>query len=175
MKQEDWYLWQEEMQKCVPISSNKVITKTKIEIKDKLNENKSTEFKTNYDEINSPKINTNFHLKKNITLGLDANSDKKLRTGNYPIDLILDFHGLTLDQAFDSLIYNIENAYNRGLRCLLVITGKGNRTPAGKTSIKDSIEKWLKIEKISNKIIKYIDADVKHGGTGSLYILLKKH
>lgn len=173
MRKEDWSLWHEEMQKCIPISSNKVIAKQikKIEINnhDELSKN------NNYDITVKTTINNDFKLKKNTTQGLDANSDKKLRTGNYPIDLTIDFHGLTLDQAFDSFIYNIENSYNQGLRCLLVITGKGNRTPFGRVSIKESIEKWIKIEKISNKIIKYVDANVKHGGSGSLYVLLKKH
>lgn len=114
-----------------------------------------------------------YKIEKNKTKGIDANTDKKLRLGKINIDMKIDFHGLTLDEALNSLIRNINFAYDNNFKCLLVITGKGRGTPEGKDSIKSMIEKWLAIPEISNKIIKYTDAQQKDGGTGALYILLK--
>ncbi|MDR1494843.1 MAG: Smr/MutS family protein [Rickettsiales bacterium] len=114
-------------------------------------------------------------LEKNESLGIDRRADRKLRAGKIKIDRKIDFHGLTLDEAFDSLVYNLVQAQEAGLRCVLVITGKGKNTEPGRISIKSQIGNWLKIPILASKIIKYIDATSRHGGTGALYILLKRN
>ena len=114
-----------------------------------------------------------YELKKNETKGIDNNTDRRFRLGKLPIDMKIDFHGLTLDEALNSLIKNVNYAYNNHYKCLLIITGKGRGTPDGKDSIKSMIERWLALPELSSKIIKYTDAQQKDGGTGALYILLK--
>lgn len=118
-------------------------------------------------------LNNNYIIKKNESLGIDKNLDKKLKTGQINIDIKVDFHGLTLDEAFDSLIKVVNYAYNNYLKCILVITGKGYGTQNGRCSIKSQFEHWMTHYEISNKVIKYVDANAKDGGSGAVYILLK--
>ncbi len=121
--------------------------------------------------IHSKNINSDYIIKKNSTLGIDRNSDKKLSRGEYKIDYRLDLHGETLETAYNKVKSLFELALLNEYRCLLIITGKGLRS--NNITIKESIVKWFKEPFFSNNIIKYIDANKKDGGSGALYILLK--
>lgn len=115
----------------------------------------------------------NFILNKNSTLGIDRNSDKKLSSGKYNIDYKLDLHGETLDSAYNKVKLLFEKAELNNYRCLLIITGKGLHSQ--NTTIKSSIVQWFKEPYFSNRIIKYTDAHIKDGGSGALYVLLRKN
>src|SRR5579872_4233390 len=56
--------------------------------------------------------------------GIDSNTAERFRKGHYPIDATLDLHGLTHDKAQAELYRFLGAQYERGSRCLLVITGK---------------------------------------------------
>lgn len=114
----------------------------------------------------------NIVIGKNETLGIDGRSDKKLRVGKYHIDYTLDLHGFTLDEAYLKVKQTFEIAISKNYRCLLIITGKGLHSQS--KTIKISLEEWLKEPFFSNKIIKWTDAQQKDGGTGAVYVLLKK-
>jgi DNA-nicking Smr family endonuclease len=107
-------------------------------------------------------------------LGIDANTDKRLRTGKIKIDKTVDFHGKTLNEAFDLLKETINYGYECGLRCILFITGKGKRNVDGANTIKKSFVSWLKNPEIVGKIIKYAPATQKDGGNGAMYVLLRR-
>jgi DNA-nicking Smr family endonuclease len=107
-------------------------------------------------------------------LGIDANTDKKLKAGKIKIDRRVDFHGMKLDEAFDLLVDVINRGYECGLRCILFITGKGRGSVNGKDTIKKSIIYWLKSPEIVGKIIKYTEATQTDGGSGALYVLLRR-
>ena len=112
-----------------------------------------------------------FLLEKGSTLGIDKLSDKKLRAGEFKIDYRLDLHGMTLTEAYERLKNLFEFAESRNLRCLLIITGKGLHSKD--KTIKTSITDWFAEPYFSNRIIKYVDAHKKHGGSGALYVLLR--
>lgn len=169
MNQNDWA---GEIKNCKKFHNNRVKRDTNYNFNFETQKNEKFEW-NNYEF----KFNHEFNYKisKNESFGIDKNSDKKLKSGKLKIDLKLDFHGLTFSEAFDLLLYSIDRAYNQGFRCLLVVTGKGKNTKQGKDSIKSQISKWLQHPNISSKIIKYVDANIKHGGTGAIYILLKRN
>ncbi len=112
-----------------------------------------------------------FLLDKGISLGIDKNSDKKLSKGKFKIDYRLDLHGMTLDQAYEKLKFLFELSENKNFKCLLIITGKGLHSKD--KTIKSSIIEWFAEPRFANKIIKYVDAHVKDGGSGALYVLLR--
>lgn len=174
----DLDLWENEKLKCKKLNINKkkddiFDTNTTKELFKNLNKNKEDPIWI--DEDKDIKFN-NFSLKKGESLGIDRNTDKKLRLGKYPIDKTIDFHGLTLNQAFDSLLFNINDSYYKNLRCLLIITGKGKKSlDQNRNTIRFSFEKWMKHDNISSKVIKYVNAMPKDGGDGAFYILLKNN
>ena len=120
-------------------------------------------------------LNYDYVLKKNESLGIDRKLDKKFKNGNFVADIKIDFHGLKLDEAFNYLIDTIKYAYEKGLKFVLVITGKGYGTKSGKDSIKSQIEHWMTHPYISSRVIKYVDAQKKDGGTGAIYVLVKSN
>ena len=167
--------WLSEIKNCKKINKNIVIKNSATIVTNNLMEKLNNKNNNIYKEeiIYNYDYEYNYKLEKNKSLGIDRNTDKKLKAGKIKIDLKLDFHGLTLEEAFDSLLKNIEKAYNSGLKLILVITGKGKGTKEGKESIKNLIEKWMKHPVISSRIIKYVDAQQKDGGAGAIYVLLK--
>ncbi|MBR2141049.1 MAG: Smr/MutS family protein [Rickettsiales bacterium] len=134
---------------------------------------KHQEFGVKDNEIKQ--INCDKVIKKGESLGIDRGLDKKLKNGDFSIDLKVDFHGMTLDEAFEHLIYVVNYAYNNGLRFLLLITGKGSGTKDGRETIKSMMEHWFIHKDIVGKVIKYVDAKHKDGGTGALYVLIKRN
>ena len=166
--------WFKENGGCKKIAYNKNTYKNTAETTEKLFENIRN---NRVQEVFTPTtINNNpTFLNKNETLGLDRKNNKKLKRGEMDIDFRIDFHGFRKDEAFDYLIQKINFAYNQGFRCILVVTGKGLNTKEGELSIKDSIGDWLKHYLIADKLIKYTDASQKDGGTGAIYVLLKRN
>lgn len=116
--------------------------------------------------------NGDFVMKKGATLGIDGLSDRKLSRGEYKIDYKLDLHGLTLDEAYNKIRWLFEKAYLEKYRCLLIVTGKGLHSKD--KTIKSSLEDWFREPFFANRIIKYVDAHLSHGGGGAVYVLLRK-
>ncbi len=58
---------------------------------------------------------------------LDARTELRLKRGKMPIEGRLDLHGYNQEQAHVMLKEFLLAAHVRGKRCLLVITGKGQR------------------------------------------------
>ena len=114
---------------------------------------------------------SDFVLEKGKSLGIDRMSDRKLSQGKFKIDYRLDLHGSTLEQAYGKIKNLFERADLNNYKCLLIITGKGLHSTD--RTIKNSISDWFKEPYFSSRIIKYIDANATHGGSGAIYVLLK--
>src|SRR5690606_37704876 len=91
--------------------------------------------------------------------GVDANTADRFRKGKYAIDATLDLHGMTREKAHRSLLTFIESHWNRGSRCLLVITGKGLRTtgedgqPRG--VLREALPEWLAGENMGRMVLAF--------------------
>jgi DNA-nicking Smr family endonuclease len=113
---------------------------------------------------------------------IDRATAEKLRKGQIPIDARIDLHGLYQIQARDALLAFIESAYHQNLRCLLVITGKGklileDQKYADENApgvIKRNFKNWLAQEPYASMVLKIQGAQIKDGGAGAYYILLRK-
>lgn len=170
---EDLEKWHEFKKKCIKttnFNSKKMSEKSKIflrKIKSNIINNQDIE---KFEDINLDYEN-DFILEKGKTLGIDRLSDRKLTLGKYTIDAQIDLHGLTLNDAYNKVKLFFDRAVLNKYRCILIVTGKG--THSTNITIKESMINWLKEPYFSNKIIKYTDANIKHGGNGAIYILLK--
>lgn len=102
---------------------------------------------------------------------LSTSHQQKLRQGDFAIQNRIDLHGLDRFEAEERLKRFIEHAKSHGKRNLLVIHGKGSRH--GETPIlKQHLFIWLKNYPY---VLALQSAHAKHGGSGALYVLLKKH
>lgn len=116
-----------------------------------------------------------------IHFQLDRRTDDKLRKGKMPIDGTLDLHGLNQTQAHAALENAVLRASAQKKRCLLIITGKGK---TGKSSedwltpstgiLKTRVPQWLSISPLSYHVLKYVQAQPQHGGSGALYVYLRR-
>lgn len=107
---------------------------------------------------------------------------QKLKTRKTPIDARLDLHGMSRNGAYDSLKNFIINAYKRNLKCVLIITGKGNakhgNVPLLEQThgiLKMSVPQWLAEPEFHPYILSYSWAKPKDGGEGALYVILRRN
>lgn len=113
-------------------------------------------------------------IPENETQGrpLPVNRLRQLRRGAIRVDLELDLHGLTRDEALDNLERFVKGAYNRGQKGVLVITGKGNNS-AGEPVLKAAVAGWLR-EKGKGMVAEFVQAPSDMGGSGAVVIFLKE-
>ena len=112
---------------------------------------------------------------------IDKRTAQRLKRGQIPLEGKLDLHGMTQNEAYDTLQSFIPNAYNQGKRCILVITGKGSRKENHgplfhqRTGIlKEKTPEWLTTPPLNQYILKIQTARPQHGGDGALYVLLRR-
>lgn len=108
---------------------------------------------------------------------LDGSWDRKLRTGRLEPDRVLDLHGHTLDWAWQAIDRTLERAIESGDRVLLLITGherKGD-PPLVRGRIRAAVHDWLAVSRHAPRIAAVRAAHRRHGGGGSLYIVLRKN
>ncbi|OCW57329.1 Smr/MutS family protein [Hoeflea olei] len=98
---------------------------------------------------------------------------RKLARGRLPIDGRIDLHGLTQSEAHNLLFGFLARAHERGLRHVLVITGKGS-SRGSQGVLKRLVPDWLGKPEFRFLISGYEDAARAHGGEGALYIRLRR-
>ncbi len=103
--------------------------------------------------------------------GLQHTVIRKLRRGQYAIEAELDLHGATVVQAREAVNSFIKSARNRNKRVVRIIHGKGN-TSAGKMPVlKGKVNSWLRQK---GEVLAFCSARPNDGGTGAVYVLLKR-
>ena len=95
---------------------------------------------------------------------------KLIKKGLLRVDSIIDLHGYRLNDARIAFKKFIVLSYNRKLKNILVITGKG-KDNAG--VLKKELPSWLYEKEISKYIVSYMSAPKKLGGEGAVLIRLK--
>lgn len=106
--------------------------------------------------------------------GLDIKTFQQLKTGSLSVAAHLDMHGMTTDQAQESLLFFIRESYMQGHRCVLVVTGRGINSPGGQSVLRRETEAWLTHEPLKRVVLAFCTAQPKDGGAGALYVLLRK-
>ena len=107
-------------------------------------------------------------LRQGERAGIDRRTQRRLFRGDVPVDRWLDLHGLTETRAENRLAQFIETAARDGCRCVLVITGKG------KGILRGLVSDWLKRQPLSPCILALAEARPHDGGSGALYVLLRR-
>ena len=107
---------------------------------------------------------------------LDGGWDRRLKSGSVEPDRILDLHGHNLDQAWEAIDRALETAIDRGERILLLITGhaRAGDPPVERGRIRAAVNDWLTISRHSSRIAAVRQAHRRHGGGGSLYLILRR-
>jgi DNA-nicking Smr family endonuclease len=101
-----------------------------------------------------------------------SNRLRQLRRGALRIDLELDLHGLTREEALASLERFVSGAYNRGQKAVLVITGKGNNSPE-EPVLQGAVAGWLR-DRGKGMVAEFSPAPRQMGGSGAFVVFLKE-
>ncbi len=106
-------------------------------------------------------------------VGLDTRLVHKLRQGAFSRQASLDLHGMTTDEAHAEVERFVLGALRSGLRCILVIHGRGRNSPGQMPVLKDRLKYWLTRGKLAKVVLAFATARAYDGGPGALYILLR--
>jgi DNA-nicking Smr family endonuclease len=104
-------------------------------------------------------------------IGIDRRSWLRLKRGQVTIEDSIDLHGLTQEQAHTKLGSFLAEAQQNGLRCLLVVTGKG-LVHGG--VLRHMVPRWLNEGANRERVLAFAPAQPKHGGAGALYLLIRR-
>jgi DNA-nicking Smr family endonuclease len=109
---------------------------------------------------------------------LDGSWDKRLSRGMVQPDATVDLHGHTLNSAYAMLDDALGRSIARGDRVILLITGKPPRPdserPHARGAIRAAVGDWLHSSRHADSIAAVRGANPRHGGSGALYIVLRR-
>lgn len=120
--------------------------------------------------------------------GLDRRTSQKLSRGQVEAEARLDLHGHGREEARLALLRFVSSCRASGLRCVLVITGKGESPfsrhilhssryhEAAEHSgiLRSALPVWLEEAAFRAEVASFQPAHPKHGGGGAFYLWLRK-
>lgn len=106
-----------------------------------------------------------------IRPGVSRSVFRKLHRGQISIQGELDLHGLTVVMARQQLSHYLHQCRISGKRCVRIIHGKGRGSFQGQPVIKNKVNAWLRQR---DEILAFCSARQVDGGTGAIYVLIKK-
>lgn len=112
-------------------------------------------------------------LRSGDLTGIDGHRADRLRRGKQEIEGRLDLHGMRQIEAHDALIGFVAAAQRAGKKTLLVITGKGSFSN-GDSVLRANVPLWLNERPLRDKILAITPAHPRDGGSGALYVVLKR-
>jgi len=102
--------------------------------------------------------------------GIQKRVLRHLRAGKFGVDVELDLHGLTVDEAKRRLGGFLQTCVADGCRCVHLIHGKGYRSEGDYPILKNRINLWLRQHP---DVLAFCTARPMEGGTGAVYVLLR--
>lgn len=103
--------------------------------------------------------------------GIQQGVYKNLRLGKYELHATLNLHGKSVAESRLAVFQFINDCQKANLRSLLIQHGKGIKSQPHQAIIKSYVNKWLPT---FDSILAFHSALPQHGGTGAIYVLLKK-
>ena len=108
--------------------------------------------------------------------GLDGHWERRLRSGDVRPERVLDLHGHNLEGAWTAIEDGLDRAIANGERVVLLITGhaRPGKPPVQRGKIRAAVHDWLAASRHASQIAAVKGAHRRHGGGGSLYLILRR-
>jgi DNA-nicking Smr family endonuclease len=106
-----------------------------------------------------------------VRTGLQHRTLRKLRRGMFAVKAELDLHGMTVPVARQAVAEFLLECRRRGIQCSRIIHGKGRGSRHRSPVLKRKIGRWLQQR---DEVLAYCSARSYDGGTGAVYVLLKR-
>lgn len=104
--------------------------------------------------------------------GVQDTQLRRMKAGQIAFEGSLDLHGMNVETARSTLREFLTEALRLEVRCVRVTHGKAARLDGKKPMIKSHVNTWLRQHE---KVLGFTSCVARHGGTGALYVLLKRH
>ena len=113
---------------------------------------------------------------------LDRQTARQLERGRLAVEARLDLHGMRQRDAHAALRRFLKAAHGKGLRHVLVITGKGAEPDTRRSFyeedergvLRQAVPHWLAAPDLASLVVSYSAAPRRLGGEGALYVRLRK-
>jgi DNA-nicking Smr family endonuclease len=113
---------------------------------------------------------------------LDRQTSRQLDKGKREVEARLDLHGMRQRDAHAQLRQFLKTAQARGLKHVLVITGKGTDQAASKSFyeedergvLRSAVPHWLAEPEFAALVVSFSPAPRRLGGDGALYVRLRR-
>ena len=106
--------------------------------------------------------------------GISRKIMRRLKRGQLPVQDHIDLHGLTKNDAENAVKDFLIKSHRRGLRCVLIVHGRGLNSPDSFPVLKERLPVWLNRGPARKIVLAFATARPYDGGTGAIYILLRK-
>ncbi|MBF6560031.1 MAG: Smr/MutS family protein [Candidatus Binataceae bacterium] len=107
-------------------------------------------------------------------VGLDPRLVSQLRRGEYSVQAHLDLHGMIQPDAKEALTAFIVDSVRKGRRAVLIVHGRGRRSPGGQAVLKHAAAQWLSHGLAGGYVLAFATARPSDGGAGAVYVLLRR-
>jgi len=112
---------------------------------------------------------------------LDRQTSRQLDKGRLEVEARLDLHGMRQRDAHAQLRRFLKTAQARGLKHVLVITGKGADQAASKSFyeeergvLRQAVPHWLSDPEFATLVVSFSQAPRRLGGEGALYVRIRR-
>ena len=112
---------------------------------------------------------------------LDRQTSRHLDKGKIAVEARLDLHGMRQADAHTRLRQFLKSAQARGLKHVLVITGKGAEANAKsfyeedeRGVLRKAVPHWLSSKELAPLVVSFSSAPRRLGGEGALYVRVRR-
>jgi DNA-nicking Smr family endonuclease len=105
-----------------------------------------------------------------VAPGIDRRELRKLKRGDYAAGDVLDLHGQTATAAVANVKKFIDSRRSRH-KCVCIVHGRGLHSKGNVSVLKTRVREYLRRHPA---VLAYTDAPRKDGGSGAVYVLLRK-
>jgi DNA-nicking Smr family endonuclease len=109
-----------------------------------------------------------------MRVGLDPRLVSRLRRGEFSVQAHIDLHGMIQPDAKQALTQFVLDSVRKGHRAVLVVHGRGLRSPGGLPVLKHATAQWLSHGTIGGYVLAFASARAYDGGAGAVWVLLKR-
>ena len=105
-----------------------------------------------------------------VAPGVDRRELRKIKRGDYAAGDVLDLHGQTAAEAVAAVKQFIDSRRHRH-RCISIVHGRGLHSKGNVSVLKMRVRAYLRRHPA---VLAYADAPRNDGGSGAVYVLLRK-
>ncbi len=174
-------LFQEAMKDVTPLKGNRnKVIKSPVEKETppdrlpELSKKVGEDFSSLVKEFGAWDISFSDEYMEGAVSGVGPKIMKRLKRGEFSIQDHIDLHGLTKKDAETVVNEFIIKGYQKGLRCVLIVHGRGLGSVDHQPAIKRELPVWLKRGILKKIVLAFVTAQPFDGGAGASYVLLKK-